>query len=193
MHVPPLETDRLRIRPFTMNDLDAAHQLLDVEVPIAGEGHLEREERRRWLEWTLLSDKWLPWLDQPPYGDRAIVLKRTDQVIGACGFVPCFAPFGQLPAFGSRGKSPTGLSSTEFGLYWAVLPAHQRQGYATEAGGALIDYAFRELDLERIVAMTTYGNAPSIAVMRKLGMQIERNPHPEPPWLQVVGVLMHPG
>jgi hypothetical protein len=26
-------------------------------------------------------------------------------------------------------------------------------------------------------------------VMRKLGMRIERNPLPEPPWLQIVGVL----
>ena len=25
--------------------------------------------------------------------------------------------------------------------------------------------------------------------MRKLGMRLERNPSPEPPWLQVVGVL----
>jgi hypothetical protein len=26
-------------------------------------------------------------------------------------------------------------------------------------------------------------------VMRKLGMWVEKNPRPEPPWLQVVGVL----
>jgi hypothetical protein len=25
--------------------------------------------------------------------------------------------------------------------------------------------------------------------MRKLGMRIEKNPYPEPPWLQVVGIL----
>jgi len=29
-------------------------------------------------------------------------------------------------------------------------------------------------------------------VMRKLGMRIERNPLPEPHWLQIVGVLDHP-
>ena len=29
-------------------------------------------------------------------------------------------------------------------------------------------------------------------VMRKLGMRIERNPSPEPHWLQVVGVLERP-
>jgi hypothetical protein len=57
---------------------------------------------------------------------------------------------------------------------------------------ALVDHAFEHLRLERLVATTTYVNAASIAVMRKLGMRIERNPYPSPPWLQVVGVLHHP-
>ena len=53
----------------------------------------------------------------------------------------------------------------------------------------MIDYAFTRLKLRRIVATTTYDNAASIAVMRKVGMRIERNPYPDPPWLQVVGLL----
>ena len=28
-----------------------------------------------------------------------------------------------------------------------------------------------------------------MGVMRKIGMRIERNPYPEPSWLQIVGVL----
>jgi hypothetical protein len=74
----------------------------------------------------------------------------------------------------------------------SVSPAHQRLGYATEAAGAMLDYAFGELRLKRIVATTTYDNGPSIVVMCKLGMQIEHKPHVEPPWLQVVGLLSHP-
>ena len=53
----------------------------------------------------------------------------------------------------------------------------------------MIDYAFRELRLRRIVATTTRENVPSIRVMRNVGMSIEENPYPDPPWLQVVGVL----
>ena len=30
-----------------------------------------------------------------------------------------------------------------------------------------------------------------MGVMRKLGMRIVKNPYPEPPWMQVVGVLEH--
>jgi [ribosomal protein S5]-alanine N-acetyltransferase len=73
-----------------------------------------------------------------------------------------------------------------------MAPAHQQQGCATEAETALIGYAFTEPHLERIVATTTYENAASIRVMQKLGMRIERNPYPDPPWLQVVGIRYHP-
>jgi len=54
---------------------------------------------------------------------------------------------------------------------------------------AVVDYAFDRLRLKRIIATTAYDNLASIGVMRKLGMRIERNPLPEPRWLQVVGVL----
>jgi GNAT superfamily N-acetyltransferase len=81
------------------------------------------------------------------------------------------------------------LTTPEFGLFYAITPTLQGQGYATEAAQALVDYAFQHLRLKRIVATTTYENAASMGVMRKLGMRFERNPYPEPPWLQVVGVL----
>jgi hypothetical protein len=37
--------------------------------------------------------------------------------------------------------------------------------------------------------MTEHANAASQAVMRRLGMTLRTNPHAEPAWLQVVGVL----
>jgi hypothetical protein len=44
----------------------------------------------------------------------------------------------------------------------------------------------------RIVATTENDNTRSIAVMRRLGMTIERNPSAEPRWFQTVGVLANP-
>jgi RimJ/RimL family protein N-acetyltransferase len=194
--MPPLDTERLLIRPLAMDDLDGVHRILDVELAAADfgtAGAYALDERQQWLQWTILSYEELAKLYQPPYGERAIVLKQTGQVIGACGFVPCLNAFGHLPAFHRAGDGVAArLYSTEFGLFWAMSPAHQRQGYATEAATALIDYAFAELQLERIVATTTNENAASIRVMQKLGMRIERNPYPDPPWLQVVGLRYHP-
>jgi len=193
MRVPPLETERLVIRPFTTEDLDDIHQILDIDLMTADfgtGGALTRQEREQWLQWTILSYEELAKLNQPPYGDRAVVLKQTQQIIGACGFVPSFAPFGQLLSLHSASHDAGAhFNSPAFGLFYAFSPAYQRQGYATEATQALIDYAFRELQLKRIVATTTYENVASIAVMRKVGMRIEKNLYLDPPWFQVVGIL----
>lgn len=193
MRVPALETERLMIRPFTMDDLDDIHQILDsnlITADFGTEGAKTREERQQWLQWTILSYEELARLNQPPYGDRAVVLKQTQHIIGACGFVPCFGPFGQLPAlyFVSH-EADAHFNTPEFGLFYAISPAYQRHGYATEATRALIDYAFTQLYVKRIVATTTYENAASISVMRKVGMRIEKNPYPDPHWFQIVGIL----
>ena len=189
MHVPLLETARLRVREFEAGDLEDVHRLLDVEL--GPEGALNRDQRRDWLTWTVLSYRQLAQLHQPPYGDRAVVLGATGEVVGACGYAPVLDALGQIPSLRCGPERP-GLTSPEVGLYYALSPAHRGRGYATEAARALVDHGFAELRLARIVATTTFDNAASAAVMRRLGMRIERNPRPTPPWLQLVGVLDHP-
>jgi RimJ/RimL family protein N-acetyltransferase len=130
---------------------------------------------------------------QPPYGDRAMVRKVDQIVIGAVGLVPCLMPFDKLPWFRAHSSAPsTGLNSTEMGLFWALRQDARGQGYATEAARALIEYAFERLSLRQIVATTEYTNASSIAVMTRLGMTVEHNPDPAPEWFQVVGILENP-
>ena len=194
MRMPVLETDRLIVRPFGLDDLAAVHDLLDVQLAdaeVGTEGALSLEDRKRWLQWMAANYEGLAYLTQPPYGDRAVVLKETGQIIGAVGYVPCLGPYGQLPAL-AAGGSLSRLSSTEFGLYWSISPRHQRRGFATEAGRALVDWAFSELRVRRIIATTRYDNTASIRVMEKVGMRIERNPFADPDWLQVVGFITNP-
>lgn len=191
--MPVLETTRLLIRPFAMEDLPNVHRLFDIDLQDADLGTDKVEtlaERAQWLEWAVLNYAQLAKLHQPPYGDRAVILKSTGQLVGSCGFVPCLNAFEQLPYFaGGDSSEALGRYSTEFGLFYAISPAHQRHGYASEAAQALVEYAFQHLHLKRVVAETSHDNVASIGVMGKLGMRVERNPRPEPPWLQVVGVL----
>ncbi len=56
----------------------------------------------------------------------------------------------------------------------------------------LVKTDFQHLNLKRVIATTDYYNQASIGVMHKLGMRIERNPLPEPRWMQVVGVIENP-
>jgi RimJ/RimL family protein N-acetyltransferase len=191
--MPFLETQRLIIRPFFIDDLDDAYRLFDLELDSA-ELHTEasgtRLERMEFMQWATRNPEQLARLYQPPYGDRAIVLKTSGQLIGSCGYVPALAPFEQIPYFAdSSALSVPARSTPEFALFYAIAPAHRRQGYAVEAARALVDYAFQHLNLKRVIAETDYTNLASQAVMRKLDMHLERNPLPEPPWLQVVGVL----
>ena len=189
-----IETARLIIRPFGPGDLHAIHAILDRAFGDGGQVDDPQAlaDRRAWLEWSRLSQEWLPRLHQPPYGDRALVLKATGTVIGAAGLVPCLTVFEQLPQLRTAPEA-SGFATPEVGLFWAVDEPHRRRGYATEAAQALIDYAFGTLRVKRVIATTEYDNVASQGVMRKLGMELARNPLPDPPYLQVVGILANPG
>jgi RimJ/RimL family protein N-acetyltransferase len=161
-----------------MGDLTEIHRLLDIELRDADLRTDKMEtltERAEWLQWTVLNYRQLAQLYQPPYGDRAVLLKSSGQFIGACGFVPCLNAFEQLPGLASSEISQgSGFYTTEFGLFYAISPAHQRQWYATEAAQAMIHYALGHLRLKQVIATTTYDNPASMGVMRKLGMRIEK-------------------
>ena len=105
-------------------------------------------------------------------------------MVGLVGLVPLLGPFSQL-----EGSPPGGPSTPELGLYWALSPESRGNGYATEAAAALCRALFSELNPRRLLATTEHTNTDSQAVMRRLGMRMLTNPHPEPAWLQVVGVL----
>ncbi len=188
-----LETKRIMIRSFTIDDLQSIHQILDHELQdsdFGNEGSQTLEERQRWLQWTLLNDEQLSKLHQPPYGERAIVEKETSKLIGICGYVPCLDCFEQLCDFNQTDKfTAQSLTTTEFGLFYAISKSFQGLGFGTEAAAAMVAYAFEHLQVKRIIATTTYDNAASINVMRKLGMDLKKNSLLTPSWLQVVGVL----
>jgi RimJ/RimL family protein N-acetyltransferase len=180
-----LETDRLVIRPFVLDDAAEFKRLLD--EAFGHQSYGAEDTTRLLLEYNVIADRAHDLLHQTPYEDRAIVLKSDGRLIGAVGFAACLAPFGQLGSF-----DDTPHRTSEVGLFWALFPEHWGKGYATEAARAMVSYAFDELELARIVATTEHDNVRSIAVMKRLGMTIERNPRAEPHWLQTVGVLVNP-
>ena len=54
--------------------------------------------------------------------------------------------------------------------YW-IARARWDRGYATEAAAAALEWGFRELALQRVIASTLPGNRPSQAVLRRLGFR----------------------
>lgn len=73
----------------------------------------------------------------------------------------------QAPGYG--GKQRELAAEAELG-YWIGRPYWGR-GYATEAGGALLAFAFRHLGLERIIVSAMLDNPASQRVIEKLGFR----------------------
>lgn len=182
MMIPRLETERLAVRRLEAGDLEDVHRLM-VAIGWAEDDAETKAARARWLDWTVRSYEEFAALHQPPYGERAVV-SHAGAFLGMVGLVPSLGPFGRHPAFGGRADAG---HSPEVGMFWAMRPEAEGQGLASEAAGVLMAWAFEHLSLERIVATTERDNARSIAVMRRLGMQICDIPEATPGW-EIVGV-----
>jgi len=183
MKLETLATARLRIRPFCNDDLEDCIQfrreVFGVEEAPA--------KAQSWLNWTIDSYRELAGLGQPPYADYAIELRGDGSFIGSVGIVPTVVPWGAL-----QGDPADALLTPEIGMFWGILPAWRRRGYAVEAGGALLDYLFSELKARQVVATTERDNIASQRIMDKLGMKLLHNPTEEPRWCQVVGLTVNP-
>ncbi|KXK56626.1 MAG: hypothetical protein UZ05_CHB002000095 [Chlorobi bacterium OLB5] len=185
----PIVTERLIIREFRPYDLGEIYRILDVELKFIDSLQQDSSiaQRKKWLEWTIQSYEQNRLLLNPPYGDHAIVLKDSLQLIGTCGFVPVLAPLGLIPYYRYIADiSDTERNYPEVGLFFAVSSHYQCRGFAHEAAMALINYGFDKLKLQRIVGITHMYNNPSIAVLKRLGMKVEMLPDHK--WMQVVGI-----
>lgn len=182
--IPQLETARLVIRELTMDDLEAINQVLNK----ASGTQISNNERQPWLQWTVLGYEMFAILEQPHYGERAIVLKETGEIVGAVGIVPYLDTFNHVEALQRKPDDP---ATAEVGLFWSIDPAYHNRGYATEAAKAMIKYLFETEKLGRVIATTGYNNHASAKVMKKLGMKVQRLDEPQPPDQFVVGVLVN--
>jgi ribosomal-protein-alanine N-acetyltransferase len=162
--VAELRTDRLLLRQWQESDLALFAELnADPEVMRYFPATLTREQSD-----TLVRDI-AHEIDVHGWGLWAV------EVIGG----PSFIGFVGLnePRFDAH-FTP----AVEVG--WRLGREHWGHGFATEAGAAAIDFGFRQLALNEIVAMVGTGNNRSRRVAERLGMT--RNPaddfdHPRVP------------
>jgi [ribosomal protein S5]-alanine N-acetyltransferase len=92
-----------------------------------------------------------------PWLVRALVLREPRRtMVGHAGF---HGPPGV--------NGPRHPDAVELG--YTVFPPFRGRGLATEAVGALLDWASSEHGMRRFVASVAPGNEPSLAIVRKLG------------------------
>ena len=147
-----LETERLTLRPFELADWRPIHHYLsqfDVVRYLPEEPHTEAQTQR-FVFGRVEKSRNNGWPNM-----LAVVLKPENQVIGHMVF----------EVFNSKYRT------REIG--WVFAPEVHGQGYATEAARAVLQLAFGELGLHRVIATCDPRNGASYRVMEKLGMRRE--------------------
>jgi RimJ/RimL family protein N-acetyltransferase len=119
------------------------------------------------------------WERTDPDGVRAEILEMVGRRPGEPGWVQLSVEervTGEL--VGDVGLSPAEGEPGVIKVGYTIDPAHQGRGYATEAVGALVGYAFDVLGAATVRAYASAENIPSIRVAEKVGMHlIERFEH----------------
>jgi len=146
-----IETNRLILRTWEDYDL---HAMLKInQDPKVMEYFPSLQD----LEMTKnFIDKVNAHFENHGYSLYATVRKDTNEFIGFIGLLIADFESHFTPA-------------TEIG--WRLSSTHWGKGFATEGAKAVLDYAFKELKIPEIVSFTAAGNAKSIRVMQKIGLQ----------------------
>lgn len=82
--------------------------------------------------------------------------------------VPGVHPFAGFVGLNLPGYEAPWMPAVEIG--WRLAPAAWHQGYATEGAAAALHFAFTQLELPQVVAMSVPANTPSHRVMERIGM-----------------------
>jgi len=150
MPAPTLESARLRLRPWTDDDLAPFARLnADPRVMEYLPSVLTRDESDR------LAARIRQGLSDHEFGMWAVEIPGAARFIGFVGL--------HAPVFDTH-FTPC----VEIG--WRLAFDAWGQGYASEAAARALDYAFGLVGLDEVVAYTVPANRRSIAVMERLGM-----------------------
>ena len=147
-----IETERLVLRPLTPEDEPALSECPqrcrdDAVVSAASDSGMKcgRGSSGRWDGIRVAAACW------------AMIEKATGELIGDCG-----------PVW----QEIEGRAELEIGYH--VNRERWNQGFASEAARAVMDYAFRRFDVERVVSMIRPENVASRRVAEKNGLTVER-------------------
>ena len=149
---PVLETERLILRPFTIADAPAVQKLAGAREVASTTMNIPHPYEDGMAEAWISSHA--PGYEAGELATYAILLRDDDQLVGAIGLV----------INGTHARAELG--------YWIGVP-YWNQGFATEAAGAMLQFGFRDLGLNRIFAIHLVRNPPSGRVMEKSGMRHE--------------------
>lgn len=148
----PIETERLLLRPYREADIDVLHDIQS------------RPEVVRYLYWEPRTREQV----------EKVIRESGDQIDGeGGGLTLAIQPRDSDTMVGDVVLMYHSEVHRQGEIGYVLHPDHQGHGYATEAAAALLQLGFEGLDLHRIIARVDARNAPSAAVLRRIGMRQE--------------------
>lgn len=146
--IPILHTTRLRLRPFSADDLPHLHAMFSSDAAMRFMPtlpHQTEADTQAWLSADMSRNGARHW---------AITKKGDDTPIGYVNF----------------------LGETRIpGMGYMIHPDHWGQGYAPEACRAALDYGFAEIGYDRVELWIDENNVASQRVAHKLGFKLRGN------------------
>jgi len=146
-----IETERLILREFTINDFEAVYEFnSNLELhKYTGDEIIESLDRAK----EIIKDIWLEDYKKYGYGRWATIYKPENKIIG-------FAGLKYLPE----------LDETDIGFRF--LPEYWGIGLATEASNEIIKYGFEKLGIDKIIGIADIDNIGSCKVLKKVGLTL---------------------
>lgn len=143
-----IETERLRLRPYTTEDLDALAAIVGDPITMSfWPQPFTRENTSAWIERSLSSYR------THGFGRWPVILREEGRMVGDCGLFRSTVNGHEVNDLGYILHHP----------WW-------RRGYAIEAARAVVRHAFDVLGLDAIHANMAHDNERSRLVAERLGM-----------------------
>jgi ribosomal-protein-alanine N-acetyltransferase len=148
-----IESERLRLRPFTLRDSDFIVELLNTEgwIKYIGDRNVKTTEEAK----KYLLNGPMKSYEINGFGLSLVELKTTETPIGMSGLLK--RDYLEHPDIG-----------------FAFLPGYMGKGYAYEMVKEMINHYLYEMKIEKIMAITLPGNFSSIKLLEKLGFSYEK-------------------
>lgn len=150
MNLPIFETERLKIRPMTMDDYQLM-RVLDTDpqvVKYLGHGKVREEDETKRNMNKIFSD-------YEKYGSSVYIAenKVTKEFLGRTGLIP-YILHGEF----------------HWEVGYSFRPSAWGHGYATEAAKYLVEYGFKNFKTSHLISLINPDNKGSIHVAKKAGM-----------------------
>lgn len=144
-----IETSRLILREYTLDDLDGLYAIIsDAETMKHYPSPYDRNGAARWIKWSIDN------YQKCGFGWWAVELKETGEFIGDCGITIQDINGEMLPEIG-----------------YHLSKNHWRKGYGKEAAAAARDWFFENTEFDAVYSYMTTGNVASYSLAAAIGMK----------------------